>query len=157
LATLKFLTGIQYNGSYFDIVGNKNWLVNGVGKASFDQQPIEIGCLVEAYCEALHQTREQDYRDLAKKAFSWFFGNNRLGVPVYNLDDDYPLDGLTEAGSNANSGAESVLSFALGLTCLKDVSIRKNLGRKRGRAKTVKETGHGESGNTVSGTELIVV
>ncbi len=143
LATLKFLTGIQYNGSYFDIVGNKNWLVNGVGRASFDQQPIEIGCLVEAYCEALRQTREQQYRDLAKKAFSWFFGNNRLGVPVYNMDDDYPLDGLTETGTNANSGAESVLSFALGLTCLKDVSIRKNLGRKRGLEKTAQVPGHG--------------
>lgn len=139
LATLRFLTCMQYTGSYFDIVGNKNWLVNGLGRASFDQQPIEIGCLVEAYCEALRQTGEQDYRDLAKKAFSWFFGHNRLGVPVYNPDDDYPLDGLTETGTNANSGAESVLAFALGLTCLKDVSIRRNLGRRRGLAKEVSD------------------
>jgi len=139
LATLKFLTSIQYNGTYFDIVGNNNWLVKGAGKASFDQQPIEIGCLVEAYCEALRQTRDEQYRHLANKAFSWFFGNNRLGVPVYNLEADYPLDGLTETGSNANSGAESVLSFAMAITCLKDISIRKNLGRKRGIVKGANE------------------
>ncbi|MHB1043367.1 MAG: glycosyltransferase family 4 protein [Eubacteriales bacterium] len=128
LVTLKFLTSIQYNGTYFDIVGNKEWLVNGAKRTFFDQQPIEIGCLVEAYCEALRQTRDKNYRDLANKAFSWFFGKNRRGVPVYNLKDDYPLDGLTETGNNANSGAESVLAFAQALTCLKDVSIRKTLG-----------------------------
>lgn len=130
LATLNFLTSIQYNGTYFDIVGNNNWLVNGEERASFDQQPIEIGCLVEAYCEALRLTRDENYRELAKKAFSWFFGNNCLGIPVYNNKDDYPLDGLTETGSNDNSGAESVLSFALAITCMRDVSKRKALGRK---------------------------
>ncbi len=127
LATLKFLTSIQYNGTYFDIVGNKGWLVKGGEKASFDQQPIEIGCLVEAYCEALRLTQNENYRDLANKAFRWFFGKNCRGVPVYNLKDGYPLDGLTETGANANSGAESVLVFAQAIMCLKDVSIRKKL------------------------------
>ncbi len=127
LVTLKFLTSIQYNGTYFDIVGNKGWLVKGREKASFDQQPIEIGCLVEAYCEALRLTQNENYRDLANKAFRWFFGKNCRGVPVYNLKDGYPLDGLTETGANANSGAESVLVFAQAIMCLKDVSIRKKL------------------------------
>jgi len=132
LVTLNFLTSIQYNGAYFDLVGNKGWLVLGEEKAFFDQQPVEIGCLVEAYCEALRQTNDKNYRDLANKAFSWFFGKNRRGVPVYNLKEDYPLDGLTETGSNANSGAESVLAFAQAITCLKDVSIFKILDRKPG-------------------------
>ncbi|HBV99151.1 MAG: hypothetical protein JL50_07175 [Peptococcaceae bacterium BICA1-7] len=130
LVTLNFLTRTQYNGTYFDLVGNKGWLVLGEERAFFDQQPVEIGCLVEAYCEALRQTNDKNYRDLANKAFSWFFGKNRLGVPVYNLKEDYPLDGLTETGSNANSGAESVLAFAQAITCLKDVNIFKILDRK---------------------------
>jgi glycosyltransferase involved in cell wall biosynthesis len=140
LVTLNFLTGIQYNGTYFDIVGNQGWLVYGEEKASFDQQPIEIGCLVEAYCEALRQTRDENYRKLANRAFNWFFGNNSQKEPVYNLKDDYPLDGLTETGANANSGAESVLSFALALTCLKDISKRKTLGRRSALAKEKKES-----------------
>ena len=139
LATLNFLTSIQYNGTYFDIVGNKNWMVNGAGRAFYDQQPLEIGSLVEAYGEALLQTYDKNYRDLANKAYSWFFGKNSRGVPVYNLEDAYPLDGLTETGSNANSGAESVLSFALAVTCLNDMSIRKALGRKTDPAKAKKE------------------
>lgn len=122
LKTLGFLTDIQYNGEYFDIVGNQNWLTKGAPRAYFDQQPIEIGYLVETYCEALRQTQDENYRNLANKAFSWFSGNNRLGTPVYNLQGDYPLDGLTENGSNENSGAESIITFALGVTCLKEIS-----------------------------------
>lgn len=136
LLTLNFLTSIQYNGAYFDIVGNKNWLVRGEKKAPFDQQSIEIGCLVEAYCEALCQTHDESYRNLAKKSFSWFFGNNRLNIPVYNFKDDYPLDALTETGSNANSGAESVLSFALAITSLRDISVRKLWGKKQALRKS---------------------
>ena len=132
LATLNFLTSIQYNGDYFDIVGNKNWMVNGAERAFYDQQPIEIGSLVEAYGEALRQTHDKNYRHLANKAFSWFFGKNSRGVPVYNLIDDYPLDGLNETGANANSGAESVLAFAQAVTSLKEISVLKALGRKTG-------------------------
>ncbi len=139
LVTLNFLTSIQYNGTYFDIVGNKGWLVYGEEKASFDQQPIEIGCLVEACCEALRQTQDENFRKLANRAFNWFFGNNSQKEPVYNLKDDYPLDGLTETGVNENSGAESVLSFALALTSLKDISKRKTLGRRSALGKEKKE------------------
>jgi len=138
LVTLKFLTSIQYNGTYFNIVGNKDWLVNGAKRTYFDQQPIEIGCLVEAYCEALRLTQDKNYRDLSNKAFNWFFGKNCRGVPVYNLTDDYPLDGLTETGANANSGAESVLAFTQAITCLKEVGIRKTLRRKTGLSKANK-------------------
>lgn len=140
LVTLNFLTSIQYNGTYFDVVGNQGWLVYGEEKASFDQQSIEIGCLVEAYCEALRQTHDENYRKLASRAFNWFFGNNVQKEPVYNLKDDYPLDGLTDTGVNENSGAESVLSFTLALTCLKDVSKRKTLGRRTGLAKAKKNS-----------------
>ncbi len=141
LITLKFLTDIQYNGEYFDIVGNQNWLTKGTPRAYFDQQPIEIGYLVEAYCEALRQTKDENYRDLANKAFGWFFGNNRLGTPVYNLKGDYPLDGLTENGSNENSGAELIIAFALGITCLKEIGVRKSVGRKAGSDKLKRTTG----------------
>jgi hypothetical protein len=139
LVTLNFLTRSQYNGTYFDIIGNNGWLVQGGEKAAFDQQPIEIGCFVEAYCGALRLTHDEKYRDMANMAFRWFFGKNSLGVPVYNLKDDYPLDGLTENGANENSGAESVLAFAQAITCLKDISKRKNLRRRTVSANAEKD------------------
>ena len=139
LVTLNFLTRSQYNGTYFDIIGNNGWLVQGGEKVAFDQQPIEIGCFVEAYCEALRLTHDEKYRDMANMAFRWFFGKNSLGVPVYNLKDDYPLDGLTENGANENSGAESVLAFAQAITCLKDISKRKNLRRRTVSANAEKD------------------
>ncbi len=128
--TLNFLTNLQYNGTYFDLIGNKNWLVKGAGRPYFDQQPIEIGCLVEAYCKAFNLMQNKDYLDLANKAFNWFFGNNKLGVPVYNIRDDYPLDGLTTEGANENSGAESVIAFTLAIICLKEAGIQKTFERK---------------------------
>ncbi|OPX83830.1 MAG: Spore coat protein SA [Pelotomaculum sp. PtaB.Bin104] len=131
LASLDFLTSIQYNGTYFDIIGNQGWLTRGTKRAIFDQQPIEIGYLVEAYCEALRQTNKKEYRKLAKKAFDWFFGNNRLGVPVFNIDGGYPLDGLHPAGSSNNSGAESVISFALARTSLKEIKNYKTISHKK--------------------------
>jgi len=130
LEALDFLTSIQYNGTYFDLIGNRGWLYKGAKRAYFDQQPIEIGYLVEAYCEALRRTHKKEYRTLAKKAFNWFFGNNRLGVPVYNTNQDYPLDGLHASGSSNNSGAESVISFGLAVTSLKEIKIRKAIGNK---------------------------
>ncbi|MCG9968847.1 glycosyltransferase [Pelotomaculum terephthalicicum JT] len=133
LESLDFLTNIQYDGTCFDLIGNKGWLYKGAKRACFDQQPIEIGYLVEAYCEALRLTRKEEYRTLATKAFNWFFGNNRLGVPVYNANYDYPLDGLHASGSNSNSGAESVISFALAVTALKETKIRKAIGNKEKR------------------------
>jgi glycosyltransferase involved in cell wall biosynthesis len=128
--TLNFLTNLQYNGTYFDLIGNKSWLVKGAKRPYFDQQPIEIGCLVEAYCKAFNLTQDQTYLDLANKAFNWFFGNNQLGVPVYNVTDDYPLDGLTAEGANENCGAESVIAFIRAIICLKEAVIQKTLERK---------------------------
>lgn len=130
LKTLDFLTSILYNGVYFDLIGNQGWLHKGGPKACFDQQPIEIGYLVEAYCEALRLTWKKEYRTLAKKAFNWFFGNNRLGIPVYNVVQNYPLDGLGASGSNNNSGAEAVISFALAATSLNDIKISRTIGKK---------------------------
>lgn len=130
LKSLDFLTDIQYNGTYFDVIGNQGWLQKGKEKAPFDQQPIEIGYLVEAYGEAYRRTRKKEYRTLAKKAFHWFFGNNRLEVPVYNTSHSYPLDGLNMAGVNNNSGAEAVISFALAVTALKKIKFRKTMKEK---------------------------
>lgn len=128
--TLNFLTNLQYNGVYFDIIGNKNWLFRGAKRPHFDQQPIEIGYLVEAYCKVFSLVQNKDYLDLANKAFNWFFGNNKLGISVYNIKDGYPLDGLNEDGVNKNSGAESVISFALAIICLKEIGIQKTFLRK---------------------------
>jgi hypothetical protein len=131
LESLDFLTAIQYNGSHFDLIGNRGWLLKGGQRAYFDQQPIEIGYLVEAYCKAMQLTNKVEYRTLAKKAYYWFFGNNRLDLPIYDTDRNYPLDGFGETERNYNSGAEAVISFAMAVTSLQEIKIRRPIGKKR--------------------------
>ena len=133
LESLDFITAIQYNGTYFDLIGNQGWLHKGGHRAYFDQQPIEIGYLVEAYCKAMQLTGKTEYRNLAKRAYYWFFGNNRLDLPMYDTARDYPLDGLSATGSSKNSGAEALISFALAVTSLKEIKTRRPITKKKSR------------------------
>ena len=135
LESLDFITAIQYNGTYFDLIGNQGWLKKSGHRALFDQQPIEIGYLVEAYCKALQLTGEAEYRNLAKRAYYWFFGNNRLDIPMYDTVRDYPIDGLSVSGGSQNSGAEAVISFALAVTSLKEIKPRRPIVKIKDAAK----------------------
>ena len=111
--SLRFLTNQQYNGEYFDLIGNNGWLKIDREKASFAQQPIEIGYLSECYIEAYEITKEERYLKLAEHAAGWFLGRNRSGKAVFDFEEFIPLDGLEINGLNMNCGAEAVLSFIL--------------------------------------------
>ncbi|HWR26089.1 MAG TPA: glycosyltransferase family 4 protein, partial [Methanosarcina sp.] len=78
LATLDFLTEIQWKGDFFDMVGNNGWYSCGGKKPIFDQQPIEAGYLTQAYISAYEIVRENKYLELAKYSFEYFLGRNRL-------------------------------------------------------------------------------
>lgn len=113
LESLEFLTEATYNGAYFDFIGNSHWLEKKNGKSTYDQQPIEAGYAVEAYILAYEVTGEERYLELAKCAFDWFLGKNRLGVSLYDFSTGACYDGLTPYGPNLNQGAESVIAFLL--------------------------------------------
>jgi glycosyltransferase involved in cell wall biosynthesis len=118
LSTLDFLTNIQWNGNFFDLVGNEGWYhVNGE-KAIFGQQPIDAGYLTKAYITAYVVTGDKKYLHLAHRAFEWFLGRNRLGMPVYDFSTGAVADGLDSQGVSANQGAESVICFLLALLAL---------------------------------------
>ena len=52
---------------------------------------------------------------LRQKAFNWFLGENDLGIPLYDSKSKGCGDGLGAEGVSLNQGAESTLSFLLGL------------------------------------------
>jgi len=115
LTSLEFLTEQQWNGEYFDIVGNRGWFPFRGSRAIFDQQPIDPGYLAEAYSRAYGITGGERYLELAKKALEWFWGRNRLGEPLYDDATGAVADGLNADGINPNQGAESVICFLLAL------------------------------------------
>jgi len=128
LTTLKFLTKCQWNGEFFDLIGNEGWYAIGGKKAIYGQQPIDAGYLTRAYVTAYEITGDRQYLDLAKYAFEWFFGRNRLDTPLYDSDTGAVSDGLDPDGVNSNCGAESVICFLLALLSLYRVSPKNNKG-----------------------------
>lgn len=123
--TLDFLTEIQWNGDYFTLVGNDGWYPRGGSMARFDQQPVDAGCLVQAYATAYATTGEPAYIELAAAAFEWFLGRNILGVPLYDLTTGGCYDGLQPDGVNINQGAESLLAYLLGRLAVASYQVAK--------------------------------
>ncbi len=120
LSTLDFLTEIQWNGDFFDIVGNHGWYSYLGEKPIFDQQPIEAGYLTQAYVSAYEIIRESKYLELAKSSFEYFLGRNRLKIAMYDYSTGAICDGLNSDGMNYNQGAESVICFLMALSSLNE-------------------------------------
>ncbi len=118
LATLDFLTEIQWKGDFFDLVGNHGWYSYEGQKPIFDQQPIEAGYLTQAYVSAYEIVRERKYLELAKYSFEYFLGRNRLRTGMYDYSTGAVCDGLNSDGMNCNQGAESVICFLMALSSL---------------------------------------
>lgn len=123
LASLEFLTRIQYDGTMFDLVGNEGWYPRGGRKAIFGQQPIDAGYLVEAYIAAHQTTGDERYMELAQAAFEWFLGRNRLQASLYDFTTAACADGLDTNGVSMNQGAESTICFLLALSALTKAQI----------------------------------
>lgn len=119
LSTLDFLTEIQWNGDFFDIIGNNGWYSYSGKKPIFDQQPIEAGYLTQAYVSAYEIVRDRKYLELAKYSFEYFLGRNRLRTPIYDYVTGAVCDGLNPDGINCNQGAESIVCFIMALSSLK--------------------------------------
>ncbi|MFH1147893.1 MAG: glycosyltransferase [Pseudomonadota bacterium] len=137
LSTLRFLVDAQWNGQFFDLVGNDGWYTKGGEKALFGQQPIDAAYLAEALAKAYELTGTDRYLETARHAVNWFTGQNRLNTPLYDLATGAVADGLEHYGVSRNYGAESTICFILGLLSLIrayaqtfPVVIRENLPEK---------------------------
>ena len=113
--TCDFLLRNTYNGKHFSFIGCNGWYVKGQKKAAFDQQPIEAASTVTMLGAAFEATVNQKYLDLQRKAFDWYLGENDLHTAVYNFRTKGCYDALGPGGVNINQGAESMVSFLLGL------------------------------------------
>lgn len=113
--TCRFLIDSTFDGDHFSFVGCKGWYERGQTKAVFDQQPLEAAGTVIMLRAAYDASGNAEYLTLQRKAFDWFIGHNDLRIPLYDFRTKGCCDGLMQSGLNANQGAESLLSFMLGL------------------------------------------
>lgn len=111
LQSLDWLTSIGFMGEVYVPIGQAGWYSRGGVRTMFDQQPEDVFAMTQALVGAYKLTSDPKYRKLLKKAFSWFLGNNLLGVRLYDDASGGCHDGLTPNGANVNEGAESTLAY----------------------------------------------
>ncbi len=116
LKSLEWLVDNQLTSdNYFAPIGSNGFWRRGGKKALFDQQPVEAGGMVSACLEARRSTRDEKWSARARRAFSWFHGQNQLQTSLYDASTGGCRDGLHSDRANENQGAESTLAFLMAL------------------------------------------
>jgi len=117
LRSLDWLMAIQKApAGHFRPVGSMTFGSGRVPPLPFDQQPVEAAATIAA-CLAAHGAQPRaKWVTEARGAFDWFLGQNDLSMPLVETASGSCRDGLHPDRANENRGAESVLSYLLGLT-----------------------------------------
>ncbi|MBM9475214.1 glycosyltransferase family 4 protein [Nakamurella flavida] len=92
-----------------------------------DEQPLDASALAEAFADARRVTGDEAHGVLAVRSLEWFYGRNRLGVPVYDFATGGCHDGLGDEALNDNEGAESTLAFLQALLELENAGLQSSL------------------------------
>jgi hypothetical protein len=116
LRTLTWLTAQQTAPlGHFRPVGSSSFGNLRQPPRPFDQQPLEAAATISACLAAALIDPASDWRAEAETAFAWFLGDNDLATPLVDLETGSCRDGLHPDRANENRGAESVVSYLLGL------------------------------------------
>jgi glycosyltransferase involved in cell wall biosynthesis len=108
-----FMISKTFHNEVYSAIGQKKWYTKHRVTPSFDQQPEDPAQTVISLINFYNLTEEYEYLYLAKKAFSWFLGNNILSKRMIDDKTGGVYDGLTKHGVNENMGAESLISYLL--------------------------------------------
>jgi glycosyltransferase involved in cell wall biosynthesis len=103
----------------------------------FDQQPVEATATISACRAAWSADSDPRWRADALRTFSWFLGRNDLSIPLVDVDAGSCRDGLHPDRANENRGAESVVSWLLALTEIRELY---RVGNPAMKPKVIRET-----------------
>jgi glycosyltransferase involved in cell wall biosynthesis len=116
LRSLRWLMSQQTAPSgHFRPVGSDSFGRRNRPPKAFDQQPVEAAATISACLAAARVDRKSDWPETAMSAFDWFLGDNDLGISLVDTDTGSCMDGLHPDRPNENRGAESAVSYLLGL------------------------------------------
>jgi hypothetical protein len=127
LRSLEWLMSIQTTpDGYFAPVGTRGFFERGAKAAVFDQQPVDACASVSACMHAFRATGDHRWSEHARRAFTWFLGQNQLQQALYDPLSGGCRDALHADRMNENEGAESTLSFLLALVDMRADEVRWN-------------------------------
>ncbi len=122
LRSLRWLMTLQTapNGC-FRPVGSQSFGAELRAPRPFDQQPLEATATISACRAAWRADADPRWRADALRAFSWFLGRNDLAISLVDVETGSCSDGLHPDRANENRGAESVVSWLLALTEIREL------------------------------------
>ncbi len=111
LKSLEYLCSRCFMGCVYVPIGQDGWCTVDGNRALFDQQAEDPFSMLQALEGAYYLTGEDIFISRAHKVFSWFLGNNLVGLRMYDDVNGGCKDGLKPQVVNQNEGAESTLSY----------------------------------------------
>jgi hypothetical protein len=132
LRSLRWLMSLQITSSgHFRPVGSKSFGRIRHKPEAFDQQPVEASAAISACLAAWRANDDAEWSLGAMRAFGWFLGENDLQTALIDPYTGSCSDGLHPDRLNENKGAESVLSYLLGLVEIRQFKATATAGRTR--------------------------
>jgi glycosyltransferase involved in cell wall biosynthesis len=118
----------------FRPVGTEGFGLSRQAPKCFDQQPLEAAATISACVAAWSATHDEPWAEDARRAFRWFLGDNDLGISLADPLTGACADGLHHDRRNENNGAESVLSYLLGLVEIRELARLSAASRTKERS-----------------------
>ena len=116
LTSLRWLMALQTTPEgYFRPVGTESFGVKRKSPQAFDQQPVEAAATISACLAAWRVNDSAEWTAGAMRAFDWFLDGNDLQTSLVDPSSGGCLDGIHPDRPNENRGAESAVSYLLGL------------------------------------------
>ncbi len=123
LRSLRWLMALQTTpAGLFRPTGTHGFGEQRMPPRAFDQQPLEATATVSACLAAWRADGDGAWRAGAARAFAWFLGDNDLALPLVDEETGGCRDGLHPDRVNENMGGESVLSYLLALTEIRQLA-----------------------------------
>jgi len=139
LASLRWLMMLQTTPEgCFRPVGTESFGAKKTPPQPFDQQPVEAAAAISACLAAWRVNDSAEWTEGAMRAFDWFLGENDLQTTLIDPDTGSCSDGLHPDRPNENKGAESALSYLLGLEEIRRFKRTSMIDRTRPASKSVR-------------------
>jgi len=110
LTMLAWLHTVESRDGRLSVTPAGGWSANDP-RPGFDQQPIEVSTLADAYMRAWAVSGDPMWIDATRMCIAWFAGDNDIGKPMMDPDTGGGFDGLGRTAPNLNQGAESTLAL----------------------------------------------
>jgi hypothetical protein len=158
LRSLRWLMSLQTASSgCFRPVGTTSFGRLRQKPAAFDQQPVEAAATIAACIAAWRADGGAEWPAGATRAFGWFLGENDLQITLIDSDSGSCSDGLHPDRVNENKGAESVLSYLLGLVEIRQLKRIAAIDRTKPLSNMVRSTVRSIAPRTTQGGHFVSI